>query len=101
MDFRSFFQARKNLVAVFQSAVKERRNQRKTDNSKKKKDMLDALIDVKDEKGETLDDEEIIDIMLMYLNAGHESSGHTAMWAAIFLQQHPEFLEKAKVSIII
>ncbi|XWS74697.1 hypothetical protein CRYUN_Cryun01aG0020200 [Craigia yunnanensis] len=88
--------ARKNLVRVFQSVVNERRNQRKTNNSTKKQDMLDSLIDVKDEKGETLDDEEIIDIMLMYLNAGHESSGHTIMWATIFLQQHPEFLEKAK-----
>lgn len=88
--------ARKNLVAAFQSVVNERRSQRKTNKSTKKKDMLDALMDVKDEKGETLDDEEIIDIMLMYLNAGHESSGHTTMWATIFLQQHPEFLEKAK-----
>lgn len=60
--------------------------------------MLDALIDVEDEKGGKLDDEEIIDIMLMYLNAGHESSGHTTMWATVFLQGHPEFLEKAKVS---
>ncbi|XVE90836.1 hypothetical protein DITRI_Ditri20bG0108100 [Diplodiscus trichospermus] len=88
--------ARKNLVDVFKSAVVERRNQKKTNNIKKKKDMLDALIDVKDEKGGTLDDEEIIDIMLMYLNAGHESSGHTTMWATVFLQQHPEILEKAK-----
>ncbi|XP_021294327.1 ent-kaurenoic acid oxidase 1-like [Herrania umbratica] len=88
--------ARKNLVAVFQSIVNKRRKQKKMNNSTKKKDMLDALIDVKDEKGETLDDEEIIDIMLMYLNAGHESSGHTIMWATIFLQRHPEFLEKAK-----
>ncbi|XVF23672.1 hypothetical protein REPUB_Repub13aG0059400 [Reevesia pubescens] len=89
-------EARKKLVAAFQSVVNERRNKRKTNNSTNKQDMLDALIDVKDEKGQTLDDEEIIDIMLMYLNAGHESSGHTTMWATILLQQHPEFLEKAK-----
>ncbi|KAK8575519.1 hypothetical protein V6N13_033244 [Hibiscus sabdariffa] len=90
-------EARKNLVAAFQSVVTERRMQRKTNtNSTKKKDMLDSLIDVKDDKGETLDDEEIIDIMLMYLNAGHESSGHTTMWAAVFLQKHPEYLQIAK-----
>ncbi|KAL4367809.1 hypothetical protein GQ457_05G031410 [Hibiscus cannabinus] len=96
MHFR-FLQARKNLVAAFQSVVTKRRMQRKSNTySTKKKDMLDALIDVKDEKGKTLDDEEIIDIMLMYLNAGHESSGHTTMWAAVFLQQHPECLQIAK-----
>lgn len=96
--YHKALKARKNLVAVFQSVVTERRNQKKTNNYylKKKKDMLDALIDVEDEKGGKLDDEEIIDIMLMYLNAGHESSGHTTMWATVFLQGHPEFLEKAK-----
>ncbi|XP_039021829.1 ent-kaurenoic acid oxidase 1-like isoform X2 [Hibiscus syriacus] len=88
--------ARRRLVAVFQSAVNERRKERRANGSLKKKDMLDALMEVKDEKGEPLDDEEIIDVMLMYLNAGHESSVHTTMWATIFLQQHPEFLAKAK-----
>lgn len=59
--------------------------------------MMDALLDVEDENGRKLEDEEIIDVLVMYLNAGHESSGHTMMWATIFLQEHPEFLEKAKV----
>lgn len=74
-----------------------RRNQRKENVSSNKKDMLDNLIDAKDENGRTLEDEEIIDVLLMYLNAGHESSGHTIMWATIFLQEHPEILQKAKV----
>jgi len=59
--------------------------------------MLDNLIDVKDENGRVLDDEEIIDLLLMYLNAGHESSGHLTMWATILMQEHPEILQKAKV----
>ncbi|QCD77417.1 ent-kaurenoic acid hydroxylase [Vigna unguiculata] len=62
----------------------------------KAKDMMDALIDVADEDGRKLGDEDIIDIMLMYLNAGHESSGHITMWATFFLQKHPEYLQKAK-----
>lgn len=90
-------QARKKLVAAFQSSVTNRRNQRKENVSSNKKDMLDNLIDAKDENGRTLEDEEIIDVLLMYLNAGHESSGHTIMWATIFLQEHPEILQKAKV----
>ena len=60
---------------------------------------MDALLDVEDENGRRLSDEEIIDVLIMYLNAGHESSGHTMMWATIFLQQHPNFLGKAKVYI--
>ncbi|XP_002526524.2 ent-kaurenoic acid oxidase 2 [Ricinus communis] len=90
--------ARKNLVAVLQFVVDARRNQKKgaEPNSSKKKDMMDALLDVEDEKGRKLSDEEIVDVLLMYLNAGHESSGHITMWATVFLQEHPEFLQKAR-----
>ncbi|XP_042939613.1 ent-kaurenoic acid oxidase 1-like [Carya illinoinensis] len=95
-SYHKALKARKKLVATFQSIVDERRNQRKEFVLPKKKDMMDALLDVADENGRKLSDEEIIDILLMYLNAGHESSGHTAMWAAIFLEWHPEFLQKAK-----
>lgn len=84
---------------MFQSIVDERRSQRRKSNisSTKKKDMMDALLDVEDENGRKLSDEEIIDVLLMYLNAGHESSGHIMMWAVVFLQKHPEIFQIAKV----
>lgn len=90
-------QARKNLVAVFQSIVTERRRLRKDNVPLKTKDMMDCLLDAQDENGKKLTDEEIIDVLLMYLNAGHESSGHTMMWAVNFLQENPDVLQKAKV----
>ncbi|XP_058104230.1 ent-kaurenoic acid oxidase 2-like [Magnolia sinica] len=88
--------ARKKLVAILQSAVTERRGKRLRNVPQLKKDMMDALIEVEDDSGRRLNDEEIIDILIMYLNAGHESSGHITMWATVFLQEHPEFYEKAK-----
>ncbi|KAL3537162.1 hypothetical protein ACH5RR_000528 [Cinchona calisaya] len=88
--------ARKKLVAIFQSVVSERRARRKENPNAEKKDMMDALMDAVDEKGRRLDDEEIIDVLVMYLNAGHESSGHVSMWATLFLQKNPEVLQKAK-----
>ncbi|KAL9429825.1 hypothetical protein AB3S75_025255 [Citrus x aurantiifolia] len=94
--YHKALKARKILVATLQSVVDDRRNRSKDDNFPKKKDMMDALLSVEDENGRKLEDEEIIDVLLMYLNAGHESSGHTMMWATIFLQEHPEFLQKAK-----
>jgi ent-kaurenoic acid hydroxylase len=82
--------------------VDERRNLRKNGAlNAKKKDMMDSLLGVEDENGRKLTDEEIIDVILMYLNAGHESSGHITTWATIFLQEHPEFLQKAKVCTVI
>ncbi|XP_027368203.1 LOW QUALITY PROTEIN: ent-kaurenoic acid oxidase 2-like [Abrus precatorius] len=95
--FHKALKARKKLLAVFQSVVDKRRNERKERSpNKKAKDMIDALIDAEDENGRKLGDEDIIDIMLMYLNAGHESSGHITMWATYFLQRHPKFFKKAK-----
>ncbi|CAJ2657851.1 unnamed protein product [Trifolium pratense] len=96
--FYDALKARKNLVAIFQSIVDKRRNERKEEllPIQKAKDMMDSLVDVVDENGRKLGDDEIIDIMLMYLNAGHESSGHITMWATYFLQGHQEFFRKAK-----
>ncbi|XP_038907052.1 ent-kaurenoic acid oxidase 2-like [Benincasa hispida] len=97
--YNKALKARKNLVATFGSIVSGRRKERERKNNliAKRRDMMDALLDAEDEDGRRLSDEEIIDVLIMYLNAGHESSGHTMMWATIFLQQHPQFLQKAKV----
>ncbi|KAL2341599.1 hypothetical protein Fmac_009539 [Flemingia macrophylla] len=95
--YHKALKARKNLVAIFQSIVDERRNIRKGYLPRKAKDMMDSLIDVEDDDGRKLSDEDIIDVMLMYLNAGHESSGHITMWAIYYLQKHPEYFHKAKV----
>ncbi|XP_028758227.1 ent-kaurenoic acid oxidase 1-like [Neltuma alba] len=95
--YHSALKARKKLVSVFQAVVDERRKQEKEEGFRKTKDMMDALMNVEDENnGGKLSDEEIIDIMLMYLNAGHESSGHVTMWATIFLQNHPKYFQMAK-----
>ena len=75
----------------------ERRKEKNENPNRTAKDMLDQLIDAQDEKGRKLADDEVIDVMIMYLNAGHESSGHTTMWATLILQQHPEYFQKAKV----
>ncbi|XP_020582874.1 ent-kaurenoic acid oxidase-like [Phalaenopsis equestris] len=87
--------ARKKLVQVLQAALDGRRALRSR-GPRKVNDMMDGLIKVEDENGRRLDDEQIIDILIMYLNAGHESSGHIIMWATTFLQENPECFEKAK-----
>lgn len=94
--YHKALKARKKLVAIFQSIVDERRKQRKIAPPTTKRDMMDALLEVEDENSRRLNDEEIIDVLVMYLNAGHESSGHITMWATLFLQSHPEFFQKAK-----
>ncbi|CAM8971848.1 unnamed protein product [Rhodiola kirilowii] len=95
--YHKALKARKNLVAIFQLIVTARRERRKMEaQPTTKKDMMDLLMEVEDENGRKLNDQEIIDVLVMYLNAGHESSGHITMWAIILLQQHPEIFQKAK-----
>jgi len=83
---------------MLQTIVDERRAHRRDDVAiKAKKDMLDALLEVEDDNGKQMTDEEIIDLLVMYLNAGHESTGHMMMWTTLLLHQHSECLQKAKV----
>jgi ent-kaurenoic acid hydroxylase len=97
--FFFFHQARQKLVKILQGVVDGRRaRKRNPSETQKHKDMMELLMEVEyDQNGEKLDDEEIIDLILLYLNAGHESSAHASMWATLFLHQHPECLHKAKV----
>ncbi|TVU13019.1 hypothetical protein EJB05_46688 [Eragrostis curvula] len=89
--------ARKKLVAVLQGVLDERRASTAKGFARSSAvDMMDRLIEVEDEHGRRLDDDEIIDILIMYLNAGHESSGHITMWATVFLQENPHIFAKAK-----
>lgn len=60
--------------------------------------MIDLLIEAEDENGKKLEDVHIIDLLIINLLAGHESSAHASMWAVLYLNQHPEMLQKAKVS---
>jgi ent-kaurenoic acid monooxygenase len=83
---------------VLQGALNERRVATTKGLPKSNMDMMDRLIEAEDEHGRRLDDEEIIDILIMYLIAGHESSAHISMWATVFLQENPEIFAKAKVS---
>ncbi|MCD7455245.1 Ent-kaurenoic acid oxidase 1 [Datura stramonium] len=95
--YHKALKARKKLVAIFQSIVDDRRAQKREKRGPtEKKDMMDILLEVEDENGRKLNDEEIIDVLVMYLNAGHESSGHITMWTTYFLQKYPEVFKRAK-----
>uniref|UniRef100_A0ACD5TKV8 Uncharacterized protein n=1 Tax=Avena sativa TaxID=4498 RepID=A0ACD5TKV8_AVESA len=93
--YHKALKARRRLVALLQRVLDERRRA-KGSSRKARVDMMDRLIAAEGEGGRRLDDEEIVDILVMYLNAGHESSGHITMWATVFLQENPDILAKAK-----
>ncbi|KAE8055576.1 hypothetical protein FH972_012406 [Carpinus fangiana] len=97
--FHRALKARKKLVKVFQAILDKKRAMNIKANSVQtevKKDMMDLLLGVKNEDGRQLEDEDIIDLLIVFMLAGHESSAHGALWAVIYLSQNPELFRKAK-----
>ncbi|KQK16817.2 hypothetical protein BRADI_1g30807v3, partial [Brachypodium distachyon] len=94
--YRRALRARRKLVALLQGVLDERRAAKKGAGVGAGVDMMDRLIEVEDEQGRRLEDEDIIDLLVTYLNAGHESSAHITMWATMFLQDNPDILARAK-----
>ncbi|XP_059656751.1 ent-kaurenoic acid oxidase 2-like [Cornus florida] len=94
--YREALKARKYLVKNFQDVVDKRRATMKSNQSKPNKDVLSIMIETEDEDGQKLSDEEIIDLIIMFLLTGHESSAHATTWVMIFLQENPQCLQKAK-----
>ena len=65
----------------------------------RKKGMMDLLMEVENENGEKLEDEHIVNLLLSFLLAGHETTANAVMWLTIYLHDHPETLQKAKVRL--
>lgn len=95
-------QARKKLMKIFQDILDKKRAMVKNDSSQTEstKDMMDLLLGVKDEDGKQLEDEDIVDLLIVFMLAGHESSAHGALWAVIYMSQNPEVFKKARVGVI-
>ncbi|KAL4274102.1 hypothetical protein GQ457_13G025010 [Hibiscus cannabinus] len=93
--FHRALKARKILVSVIQAQLDERRCKNSIDPDSKK-GMVDLLLDIKDEDGEKLENEQIVNLLLGFLFAGHETTAHAALWLTIYLHDHPEVLQRVK-----
>ncbi|XP_027336882.1 beta-amyrin 11-oxidase-like [Abrus precatorius] len=93
--FHKALKARKKLAKVVRCVVDERRMMIKS-GQMENKDLIDILLQVKGDKGQKLEDEDIIDLLLGFLFAAHETTGQGMMWSTIYLSQHPDIMKKAK-----
>ena len=87
--------AREKLAKLFQPIVEERRLMIKNGN---KKDLLDNILELKEEDGWKPEDEDIIDMLIGFVLAGHEAIATGMMWSIIYLTQNPHILKRAKVN---
>lgn len=61
------------------------------------KDLLDILLEVEDESGHKMGNEDIIDLLIVFLFAGQKTTAIAMMWSIIYLTDNPHFMKKAKV----
>ncbi|KAK2399644.1 beta-amyrin 11-oxidase [Trifolium repens] len=85
--------AREKLAKLIKPIVEERRLMKKNGD---KKDLLDILLESRDEDGWKAEDEDIVDMMIGFVLAGHEATATGMMWSIIYLTQNPHILKKAK-----
>ncbi|XVF13577.1 hypothetical protein REPUB_Repub08aG0219200 [Reevesia pubescens] len=93
--FHKALEARKILLNIIKAQVDEKRS-RKTYEPNTTTGMIDLLWEVKDDDGEKLKDDHIVNILLLFLLGGHETTALALMWLTIYLQDRPEMLRRAK-----
>jgi cytochrome P450 len=77
--------ARRQLIAAQGTA----------DETGRQYDMLDLLLDVRDEEtGAAMSDEQLATEIRMFIAAGHETTSNTLTWTLYLLSQHPEVDER-------
>ncbi|KAF7828545.1 beta-amyrin 11-oxidase-like [Senna tora] len=97
--YHKALQARTKLERIIQCVAKERRIMNKRMGEEKEgseRDLLDILLDGEDENGQKLEDEDIANLTVGFLFAGHETSAHAIMWSIIYLTHHPHIMSRAK-----
>jgi ent-kaurenoic acid hydroxylase len=57
-------------------------------------------MELEDEQGEKLSDDEVVDNIVSMVVAGYESTASAIMWATYYLAKSPDILAKLRVSNI-
>lgn len=90
-----FCRAKQALDRLVLREIHTRRAQAQAKEGEKRRDILSLLLEVRDEDGTMLQDEELLDQLRTVLFAGHETTATAMAWALFVLQERP--LELAKL----
>ncbi|XP_044487462.1 ent-kaurenoic acid oxidase 1-like [Mangifera indica] len=88
-------QCRKKLDAIFRVEL-ERKKKKKESGVDTTNDLMDGLMQIEDEEGKKLSDQEVVDNIVSLVVAGYESTAVASMWALYFLAKNPNVLEKLR-----
>ncbi|KAL6659976.1 hypothetical protein ACP70R_002098 [Stipagrostis hirtigluma subsp. patula] len=86
---------RRKLNAVFREEL-ERRKKAAAMPTDHKDDLMGGLMEMVDEQGKKLSDEEVVDNIVSLVIAGYESTSNAIMWAAYHLAKSPHALRSLR-----
>ncbi|PIA27994.1 hypothetical protein AQUCO_07400090v1 [Aquilegia coerulea] len=90
------FQCRKKLAAVFREELEKRK---RTSNlvSEKKSDLMEGLMNMTDEEGKLLSDEEVLDNIVTLVIAAYDSTALAITMALYYIAKSPHVLKRLRV----
>jgi len=80
-------------VAIFREQLEKRK---RNANNCDAMDLLDGLIQQKDEEGKELSDSEVLDNIVSLVVAGYETTSLAKTWALYYLAKYPDVLQKLR-----
>ncbi|KAK9266962.1 hypothetical protein L1049_021526 [Liquidambar formosana] len=84
-------QCRKKLEAIFRVELEKKKNRNGIETTN---DLMDGLMKIKDDEGNKLREEEVIDNIISLVAAGYESTSLASTWAIYYLAKFPDVLKK-------
>lgn len=83
-------------MAIFKEEL-DKRKKNHDGSSRPINDLLDGLMNLKDDEGNYLSETEILDNIVSLLVAGYESTVIVTTWAIYYLAKYPQVLQKLRV----
>ncbi|GHO46809.1 cytochrome P450 [Ktedonospora formicarum] len=79
----------RQAIALLRNRIQQMISERQSSTAERN-DFLSILLNARDDDGEPMNDEQIIDECLTLFGAGHETTATALTWAWFLLAQHPE-----------
>src|SRR5439155_1131117 len=90
-----FVRDRRDFAAILLAEIARRRREGTGGRS----DVLSMLMEARDEHGEAMQDEELLDEMFTLLMAGHETTATSLAWVLHHVLPRPDVLEKMRAEL--
>ncbi|XP_057514689.1 ent-kaurenoic acid oxidase 1-like [Actinidia eriantha] len=87
-------QCRRKVEAIFREELKRRKKNPEEANSRN--DLMDGLMQLKDDEGNQLRDIEVVDNIVSIVVAGYKSTSIAIMWALYYLAKYSDVLQKLR-----